>query len=236
MQKGTWQTRSRLASLARTLGAEFKEALLPSIGVVTPARRIPIFVFKRKVRKGMRPLSALCISGGGIRSATFALGALQALAGRRVLEQFDYLSTVSGSEIRRQLADRVVEPGRQAAKRDSASATRCEARRTGLARPDRTPARRLQRLSFAEARGVVGLDTWTLAATILRNILLNWMVRSFPLLMAAMMLPRLFLSIIVIQELLFGNVIFGAGVTPQLRRHRTVPSAHRPSSTIFCPI
>src|ERR1051326_6218646 len=43
-----------------------------------------------------RPLSALCISGGGIRSATFALGAIQSLAEHGLLGQFDYLSTVSG--------------------------------------------------------------------------------------------------------------------------------------------
>src|SRR4051794_13499852 len=43
-----------------------------------------------------RPLSALCISGGGIRSATFALGAIQSLAEHGLLSQFDYLSTVSG--------------------------------------------------------------------------------------------------------------------------------------------
>src|SRR5258708_7208968 len=43
-----------------------------------------------------KQLSALCISGGGIRSATFALGALQGLAKLGILENFDYLSTVSG--------------------------------------------------------------------------------------------------------------------------------------------
>src|SRR3954451_22089074 len=41
-------------------------------------------------------LSALCLSGGGIRSAAFCLGVLQALAGKEVLRGFDYLSTVSG--------------------------------------------------------------------------------------------------------------------------------------------
>ncbi len=43
-----------------------------------------------------RPRAALCLSGGGIRSATFALGVIQGLAKRRMLTQFDYLSTVSG--------------------------------------------------------------------------------------------------------------------------------------------
>ena len=42
------------------------------------------------------PPSALCFSGGGIRSATFNLGIIQALARLRVLDKFDYLSTVSG--------------------------------------------------------------------------------------------------------------------------------------------
>jgi hypothetical protein len=41
-------------------------------------------------------LSALCLSGGGIRSATFNLGVLQALARADLLHRFDYLSTVSG--------------------------------------------------------------------------------------------------------------------------------------------
>jgi len=40
--------------------------------------------------------TGLAISGGGIRSATFALGVLAALARRNLLPQFDYLSTVSG--------------------------------------------------------------------------------------------------------------------------------------------
>jgi hypothetical protein len=39
---------------------------------------------------------ALALSGGGIRSATFSLGVLVSLAGRGILPQFDYLSTVSG--------------------------------------------------------------------------------------------------------------------------------------------
>ena len=38
----------------------------------------------------------LALSGGGIRSASFALGVLQALAGGGVLQEIDYLSTVSG--------------------------------------------------------------------------------------------------------------------------------------------
>jgi hypothetical protein len=40
--------------------------------------------------------TGLAMSGGGIRSATFSLGVLVALAERELLPQFDYMSTVSG--------------------------------------------------------------------------------------------------------------------------------------------
>lgn len=43
-----------------------------------------------------RDLAGLALSGGGIRSATFNLGLLQRLHREKLLESFDYLSTVSG--------------------------------------------------------------------------------------------------------------------------------------------
>lgn len=62
--------------------------------------------------------SALCLSGGGIRSASFALGIIQALAAhpknaqKCLLAQFDYLSTVSGGGVHRQLAFGLVQTSR----------------------------------------------------------------------------------------------------------------------------
>jgi len=41
-------------------------------------------------------LFGICLSGGGIRSATFALGVLQGLAEKELLPKADYVSTVSG--------------------------------------------------------------------------------------------------------------------------------------------
>ena len=43
-----------------------------------------------------RSFLGLALSGGGIRSAIFSLGVMQALAARGLLEKFDYLSTLSG--------------------------------------------------------------------------------------------------------------------------------------------
>src|SRR5438045_592114 len=53
---------------------------------------------KRGVAAAASPdnLTGLAFSGGGIRSATFNLGILQALAERGLLRKFDYVSTVSG--------------------------------------------------------------------------------------------------------------------------------------------
>jgi hypothetical protein len=42
------------------------------------------------------PRTAICLSGGGIRSAAFGLGVLQFLAKADLLHRFEYISTVSG--------------------------------------------------------------------------------------------------------------------------------------------
>ncbi|HET9651469.1 MAG TPA: patatin-like phospholipase family protein, partial [Usitatibacter sp.] len=46
--------------------------------------------------RGRSPVNGLALSGGGIRSASYCLGALQAFAHEDCLPGFDYLSTVSG--------------------------------------------------------------------------------------------------------------------------------------------
>ncbi|NOQ14128.1 MAG: hypothetical protein GQ583_06575 [Methyloprofundus sp.] len=47
-------------------------------------------------KEPLNDLTGLAFSGGGIRSATFSLGIMQALAHHDLLKKFDYLSTVSG--------------------------------------------------------------------------------------------------------------------------------------------
>ena len=56
---------------------------------------------RRNGEEALRPneeaeLVGLALSGGGVRSAAFALGVLQALEETDVLQRCDYLSTVSG--------------------------------------------------------------------------------------------------------------------------------------------
>src|SRR6202040_1828807 len=61
------------------------------LGVDLPAGELPAAVDDSGV-----DLAALCLSGGGIRSATFALGVMQGLARFDLLRHFHYLSSVSG--------------------------------------------------------------------------------------------------------------------------------------------
>ncbi|MBI5460650.1 MAG: patatin-like phospholipase family protein [Gammaproteobacteria bacterium] len=54
------------------------------------------FIRKRRADAAADNLTGLALSGGGIRSASFSLGVMQALARTGRLKRFDYLSTVSG--------------------------------------------------------------------------------------------------------------------------------------------
>ncbi len=79
------------AAFEDILAAEYK-ALRPDAGFESGDEKDLI----ARMHRDPQPLTALCISGGGIRSATFALGVIQGLAERGLLPRFDYLSTVSG--------------------------------------------------------------------------------------------------------------------------------------------
>src|SRR5687768_13598735 len=139
--------------------------------------------------------TALCLSGGGIRSATFGLGVLQGLAQHDLLDQFDYLSTVSGGGyigswltawIHRHPAGLT---GVEAELR-AAQASRLE--------PEPAAVRHLRAFgNYLNPRsGLFSADSWTLIATYLRNLLLNWLV-IVPLMLAALAVPRLVVALLV---------------------------------------
>ena len=139
--------------------------------------------------------TALCLSGGGVRSASFNLGVLEGLAHAGVLGAFDYLSTVSGGGYVGGwlTAWRArTRPGRDP---DPASALS-----EGLdARHGRAPAplERLRRsIRFLDPHLSLGsIDVWALGTIILRNLLLTWLV-LVPLLAAGALLPRLYLGLL----------------------------------------
>jgi hypothetical protein len=136
--------------------------------------------------------AALCLSGGGIRSASFALGVAQGLARLGVLRRFQYLSTVSGGGylggwlsawMHRAGASRVIKELAEPTGRPLA--------------PEPEPVSHLRAYSsyLSPRLGMTSADAWTLGAIYLRNLFLNWLV-LIPLLAAALALPQLLLALV----------------------------------------
>jgi hypothetical protein len=133
--------------------------------------------------------TALSISGGGIRSATFALGVIQQLARFGILEKFDYLSTVSGggyigswlSSFTRRSPGGIEDVSRQL--RDGTGDPK---------QPEIKPIQFLRRYSnyLTPQLGLFSGDTWALVGSYVRNLLLIW-VMLLPLLIALLALPRM---------------------------------------------
>lgn len=139
-----------------------------------------------------RKRTALCISGGGIRSATFALGIIQGLARCGVLDKFDYLSTVSGGGyIGSWLTAWMYRNGMDRVIRELTASPQSPVS------PEPRPISRLRDYSnyLNPKLGLLSADTWSLIATVLRNLLLNWFV-LIPLLAAAFMIPRVGIPVI----------------------------------------
>jgi hypothetical protein len=134
-------------------------------------------------------LAGLAFSGGGIRSATFNLGILQALAENRMLRDFDYLSTVSGggyigawfSRWLNKAGDIGLVEAKLAPKPDAPGAAR-EAQQITFLR---------QHSNFLTPKtGMFSADTWSMLSIYIRNTLLN-LSMLVALMAAAMLLPRL---------------------------------------------
>jgi predicted acylesterase/phospholipase RssA len=151
----------------------------------------------RGLRLGQNPrrpdaqksLVGLAFSGGGIRSATFNLGVLQALARAKLLRTFDYVSTVSGGgyiggwlmawmyhqnigikEIEDRLSSRTYSPNNAA---------------------DPVELHFLRNYSnyLTPRKGLLGADFWAFVATYLRNTMLNLVILVL-LLLSVLLLPR----------------------------------------------
>lgn len=160
-------------------------------------------------------LLGLAFSGGGIRSATFNLGVLQALARCGVLRYVDYLSTVSGGgyigswltalsqrrfarnadedPARRTETDSLLEFDKSGFRRFEKGLAWAAGDKdhTGPDREDRA-IRFLREYSnyLTPKLGLFSGDTWALIAIYLRNVLLNQLVILLAL-TAVLLLPRL---------------------------------------------
>ena len=132
--------------------------------------------------------AALCLSGGGIRSAAFSLGVIQVLAYRGLLTQFQYLSTVSGGGyiggwLSRWIAE---DPQQNAANIENVLARKDEILQVSSLRANSN--------FLTPKTGITSADTWTGILLWVRNVLLNWTV-FIPALIFAVLAPNLYLAL-----------------------------------------
>jgi hypothetical protein len=147
------------------------------------------------------PASALCLSGGGIRSATFALGVLQGLAREKKLAQFHYLSTVSGggyigSWLTRWIAEVKAERGEGKQEAPPGDEIEEVQKRLGATAGQEPDALRNLRSYSNYLSPVWGMSTdfFTLVSIFLRNLILNWSI-LVPLLLLLAVAPHLYLGL-----------------------------------------
>jgi hypothetical protein len=201
--------RHRDAVFARTTDDVLRRQAEDSVISAERDFRISLFDFLHSRRR-----AALCLSGGGIRSATFGLGILQGLAtcsrkadgGRPgLLGEFDFLSTVSGggyvgawfSSWASRLSNRLPKVSNSSARTmyldGPARVIEALSRLpdTGF-EPEPPEVHHFRAFSnyLAPRTGLFSADTWTLAAIVARNMMLNWLV-LVPLFAAILLIPVL---------------------------------------------
>ena len=152
-------------------------------------------------------LVGLALSGGGIRSATFSLGALQALHKLGLLALFDYVSTVSGggftgawwsawlSRAVRRAGERFpdaedIEPSR----RPSALLLDQDSPRPSAdTDAARDPIHHLRLFAnyLTPRRGALSADTWRAVTFYVRSLVFNWLA-LLPMLLVVVMTAQLY--------------------------------------------
>jgi len=158
-----------------------------------PWEDIPKGVEGMALRRALydRYSTALCLSGGGVRSASFNVGVIEALAVHprpdsdkkrgdaqaadheaSFLSQFDYLSTVSGGGyIGSWLSAWVAREGY------AKVWPRLVGRRN---KPEKEPSQIVWLRSYSSfltpRKGLLSADTWAAIALVIRNLVLNWLI------------------------------------------------------------
>lgn len=145
--------------------------------------------FRRAVDKleSRAERSGLCLSGGGIRSATFSLGVLQSLASLGLLDRFHFLSTVSGGGyIGGWLSAWIARAGLDTVLKELPPGHHQE--------PEEIRRLRAYSNYLAPRRGL-STDMLTVVGTVARNLFLNWLV-LLPIVIGITVVPWLVLELV----------------------------------------
>jgi predicted acylesterase/phospholipase RssA len=157
-------------------------------------------------------LTGLAFSGGGIRSATFSLGILQALAEKGLLHQFDYLSTVSGggyigswlAALTRRLSNELRPSFDEVEK--VLSPHKYEPDK--LAEPYVLHWLRLYSNYLTPHKGAISGDTWAMLGSWMRNVLLNQTILALMFMSLFVLCQSALLPLVLVED---DGVVFLAG-------------------------
>jgi hypothetical protein len=157
-------------------------------------------------------LIGLALSGGGIRSATYSLGVLQALHRLKLLRLFDYLSTVSGGGFTggwwsAWLSRKETDQGVNSLLFPPDEKIEFERPNYFGSAPDpstpdssasagKDPIHHLRLFSnyLTPKKGLLSADTWRAVAVISRNLVLTWMV-LIPTLLIAVLVSQFYFAL-----------------------------------------
>lgn len=134
-------------------------------------------------------LVGLALSGGGIRSATFALGACQALARYGALERVDYLSTVSGGGYFATTLTAILDGREQGAEGHPLSAKNFDLRYDANRSEPEVESRLVRHLRehsnyLAPNAGLFDVGSWKAALNIFARLLCIWVLVLIPVFLA----------------------------------------------------
>ncbi|MDR3749614.1 MAG: patatin-like phospholipase family protein [Acidobacteriota bacterium] len=140
--------------------------------------------------------TAVCVSGGGIRSASFSLGVLEGLARfsrpsgwtpnrKNLMDSLDYISTVSGGGY---IGSWLMAWAYRSRYQQVVSQLAASAPTSGD--PEPQPIRHLREYtSYLSPNYGFTLDTLTLGAIVVRNMILNWLT-LIPVMICLLCLPE----------------------------------------------
>lgn len=191
---------------------------------------------KQVVGKSEPGLTGLALSGGGIRSATFCLGALQVFESKRLMSHVDYLSTVSGGGFigaaysawrYRQTMYKA-----QAAAPQDADAASCP---PAIKQPPAALNDLLLHLrKFAHylspRLGLVSSEPWRMVGAFVRNLVIHWlvMVSAVFVLFAGLLLAQRHLYAVTVLVAVFGLLLVGLGLGKEVAARRCMNNPQRP--------
>jgi hypothetical protein len=188
------QTQAPVFTLARALWDEFDAIYGPRPTTADAAPDIEQDAYNNAVAE--KSQAGLCLSGGGIRSAAFSFGVLQALARKGLLTQFHYLSTVSGGGYIGGWLSALI-------KERNGDVREVQDMLAADLPPQELRALRSFTNFLTPRVGLASPDTWAAVTLYVRNVLINWML-FLPALFALSLAPVFYRDLI-------GDISPGAG-------------------------